>query len=232
MFIILFVRIDRLVMGLLFCVLLAGAPIIGGQTVVAVSGKVLDPSGAGISGAFVILQSLDRVLSVRTDQNGEFKFASVPPGKYTLETSATGFIAKTIEAVEIIRKTVRPLMITLNIRSMSCGADMLYSVSYEEPVQGSAALIGIVRILDEHRSPLAMAKLALSKEREIRVLAEQTTNDKGEFQFSDLKPGKYVLRASREGYTYLSGISIWITRENRTRLTIEMYEKGRVFVCQ
>ncbi len=226
-----FVRDHLLLFSLVIGVSMFGALSAKGQSGASLSGKVSDPSGAGMSGALVILYSPDRVLPTKCDLNGRFEFAHVPPGKYTLETSSKGFKPKAIEVVVLKEKTIEPLLITLNVGSMGCDSDMLNAVAYEQAVAGSPALFGIVHDLDEHHAPLSMVKLIISKVGETRVLAEQNTNDKGEFQFTDLKPGKYALRASREGYTDVPPVSFWVTRENRTRLTIGMLEKGKMIVC-
>jgi hypothetical protein len=51
-----------------------------------------------------------------------------------------------------------------------------------------------------------------------RVIAEVTSNDRGVFQFSDLQPGSYTVRAALDGY-WSRDIGVWVARENVTRLS-------------
>ncbi len=52
-------------------------------------GRVLDGSGAGIEGATVSLQGTS--LTATTDANGNYAFASVPAGSYTIQASKEGY---------------------------------------------------------------------------------------------------------------------------------------------
>jgi hypothetical protein len=58
-----------------------------------VSGQVVDPSGLNLTGAQVKLIDIDRdtITSVTTNKTGLYTFASVRPGRYRMEISASGF---------------------------------------------------------------------------------------------------------------------------------------------
>jgi protocatechuate 3,4-dioxygenase beta subunit len=63
------------------------------------------------------------------------------------------------------------------------------------------------------------------------VTAEVISNDKGEFQFSDLEPGMYTLRAAHGGYLD-EFTGFWIARGNVTRLSrIYLLPKSEPHVC-
>jgi len=66
----------------------------------AISGTVLDPSGAAVAKAQVSLIGPDAKpqAQVTTDNTGSFSFADVAPGKYTLEISAEAFRPTTVSA--------------------------------------------------------------------------------------------------------------------------------------
>src|SRR6266849_3820567 len=64
-----------------------------GQATTSVRGTVVDPSGKAVAGASVVLansESKTERTSTTGDQ-GEYQFLLVPPGKYTLTVTATGF---------------------------------------------------------------------------------------------------------------------------------------------
>ena len=57
-----------------------------------ISGTVLDPSGAAIAGAQVLLLASDKPIAEATaDASGSFRFDYIPPGSYILQFHADGF---------------------------------------------------------------------------------------------------------------------------------------------
>jgi len=67
---------------------------LAGQTTVTgdLTGRVVDQSGAVVSGASITLKSTDTGASqsTTTNQNGAYKFSLLQPGPYTVQASATG----------------------------------------------------------------------------------------------------------------------------------------------
>ena len=53
------------------------------------SGRVADPDGHAVAGATVVVVELHRVALTQTD--GRFRFADIPPGRYTLTVRGLGF---------------------------------------------------------------------------------------------------------------------------------------------
>ncbi len=72
----------------------------GAATTRKISGVVLDPSGAAIAGAEVILLTDKGALVGRTttDNEGSFRFEEIAPGAYKLEVRAAGFRVTQVEA--------------------------------------------------------------------------------------------------------------------------------------
>lgn len=68
-----------------------------------VNGVVADPSGAVISGAKVVLHNTGTNVDRETVSNasGDFFFSEVPPARYTLSFSATGFQKETVDAFDV-----------------------------------------------------------------------------------------------------------------------------------
>lgn len=90
-------------LGFVACVLtiamLSGTPRVLAQTANGtVSGHVVDPRGALVPGALVVLTEADTNVELRTTSSGEglYTFVSVKPGNYTLKVSASGFSTVTI----------------------------------------------------------------------------------------------------------------------------------------
>ena len=64
-----------------------------GETTSAIQGQASDSTGAVVSGAIVIVTSLDTgsKRSVKTDEAGRFNFPQLRPGSYKVEINAQGF---------------------------------------------------------------------------------------------------------------------------------------------
>jgi hypothetical protein len=102
---------------------------------VVMTGIVLDPSGAAISGARVTLTSVDglAVQVTTTDNAGIFGFGKLAAGAYRINVEATGFQGNT-QSVTISKKELSPLRISLLIASQNQvvtvgGADLSVQVS-------------------------------------------------------------------------------------------------------
>ena len=67
--------------------------LVGGQAFGSLVGSVVDPSGAILPNAAVVLLQPARQAryEIRTDRNGQFDFQGLPAGDYQLEASTAGF---------------------------------------------------------------------------------------------------------------------------------------------
>ncbi len=76
-------------------------------TIGQLSGTVTDPTGAVVSGATVKITSLDTNAEreTATGENGNFAFQLLTPGRYRIETTATGFQTISVEAIVNITQT-------------------------------------------------------------------------------------------------------------------------------
>ncbi|HSW40109.1 MAG TPA: TonB-dependent receptor plug domain-containing protein, partial [Acidobacteriota bacterium] len=82
----------------------------------SLSGRVHDPSGAAIAYAAVELrhESLSFSRFLRTDENGGYQFPDLPPGRYILSSSKTGF-ESTSQPLEIFPDKAHRTDLTLEI---------------------------------------------------------------------------------------------------------------------
>jgi outer membrane receptor protein involved in Fe transport len=103
-----------------------------GQTTTTgeVVGVVNDQNGAVVPNAAVTLSgpNLIRSLTANADAQGGFRFSSVPPGRYTIETAATsGFAAFKVENVEVNLGRTTTANIVLNAAGATGVVDVLGS---------------------------------------------------------------------------------------------------------
>jgi hypothetical protein len=180
-----------------------------------------------LSDVLVTLYSQDRVL--KSDHNGHFEFANAPSGAYVLEASVSGFQTRVVPGIRIPEKHIQVLSIFLQLATQPSDCGRGPEPTYEKLVFGPPALIGAVHRYDGN--PVASFKIVLLKKGGTRVLATQHSNDKREFQFRDVEPGQYLIRASHKNWAAQSEI-FWITRENITRIILNPVKRGSVILCQ
>ena len=91
-----------------------------------VRGLVRDPQQQAIKGAQVTLQSRTSqlVLSVATDDRGEFIFRSVPVGEYVLRIEASGFV-RVEQPVTVLTDNAPILEFALHIAPVTQGVDIV-----------------------------------------------------------------------------------------------------------
>jgi hypothetical protein len=104
-------------LGLLLCF---GLPLLG-QTLGDISGRVNDPSGAGVPDAAVTLTNTatNAVRSANSTGDGLYTFTSVPPGVYNLKVEHMGFTTAISTNVQVqVQQSVR-LDLTLQVGQVS-----------------------------------------------------------------------------------------------------------------
>jgi hypothetical protein len=209
-------------------VVLLTIPVGRSQNSGTLRGIVTDQIDAAISDVLLSLFSTDRVLQVKSNKAGRFEFANVPSGIYKLDVSHGGFQTRTFDCISIPEMDAEVMAITLTIENPGSDCGRGAAPTYEKLALGKSALIGVVR---NSGGPVGEFKILLLEVGAARVLASQHSNEKGEFQFRDIVPGQYLVRASRKNWTAQSEI-FWITRENITRIVLDPLKRGSVILCQ
>jgi len=117
---------------LALAVLLFSSPWSMGQSTTQLNGSVSDSSGASISGAKITLVDVATQLNRTTTSSaaGLYQFLDVPPGRYRVEATATGFAHYVAPDVTLIVKTPS----TLNIRLQVAGVETTVTVEAEAPL--------------------------------------------------------------------------------------------------
>jgi len=185
-------------------------------------GKVIDPTGAGIERAFVVLRvvgSKESLQTIGTDEKGGFVFADVASGSYELEVSSPGFVTRTMSAQVMDAQETQIAPVSLAIAAIPlCEREWLGPPTVScEPIGRQATMLE-GRVKEPLNSPLAHVIVSLSKiGREAESLATQT-DAKGQFIFRRVMPGLYTLRATHPGYSDFVVKSVEIKSGQRTRI--------------
>jgi carboxypeptidase family protein len=236
-------RIHALLLCFVFAIVLLSPRTAWNQSGVSLKGTVRDASGGPIQDTSLILSSADRVRVVNSDKQGYFEFAGLLPGTYELEVKGPpGFKRPKIENVNITDKSPEAMSVNLDVGTGSgCTVRELRPddipaptsvVTYEKRVD-STQVIGVVHSYQNDHPlsllPSAKVELLLVSKSDTPWVIESDV--KGEFRFAALEPGKYELLASREGYWDLKPILLWVTRENLTKISLDMVLRGKEPGC-
>lgn len=208
---------------------LAVVPATPSEHATRLEGVVLDQPGGVISGASVRLFSLERIRETKTDDRGRFEFADIPSGSYDLQVEHPGFKTGTVESIQVTDRVIQQFSITLQIVNPTC--DFKPTVNFGSRPD-KVNLKGSVN--DVWHGPLKDARLTLTSS-ESGLIHVTSSNDKGEFQFIDLEPGKYALRVTHDGYWDGSATDVRIARENLTVLgpiSILRKNEHQTIICQ
>ncbi|MGH9793508.1 MAG: carboxypeptidase regulatory-like domain-containing protein [Candidatus Acidiferrales bacterium] len=213
----------------LFAALMLGVPVARGQIKSTLQGIIRDPAGGVVAGATVTIYSPERVWQTDSDAEGRFGFADLPAGRFTLEAESPGFKTKVIEGVRVAEKVLPPISVDLELEPNS-GCGRFFSALYVKDNLFKTNLKGTVRYY--YGEPLPKVRLSVSKSDESFVLASQMANEKGEFQFEALEPGRYALTASLEGHSDYRTQPFSIIRETLTRIKLMMLKEGEMIICE
>jgi hypothetical protein len=208
---------------------LIGSPIARSQSGVTLPGSIMDESGAGVPGASVRLYSTKGLRETKANDVGRFEFTNIGSGKYEFEVTSPGF-NKVTKDIEVGPGSQEPIAVKLRVGqgghcapmgpvagTNSPGADIVYVKRFDKvDVKGvvvddlGSALVGVAVRLQGSGPSLATV-----------------SNSKGEFEFSNLEPGKYILTSSQEGFWDISRY-LWITQENVAKVTVTLPDHRRV----
>lgn len=119
--------------SLIVCVLLSslGLPLEAQNAgSVGIAGTVIDQAGKAVQDASVVVKNdAASVAQMSTDAEGHFAAAGLPPGTYTIETTAPGFALNTRRGVQVPAAGSENLSITLNVDSISQSITVQETVS-------------------------------------------------------------------------------------------------------
>jgi hypothetical protein len=147
-----------------------------------IEGQVVNAiTGAPLKKAAVLIESDNgRRYVESTDAAGKFKFEEIEPGEYNLSAERVGFLKSASESdiTAAAGETVKGIVLKLTPASVIAG-----------------------RVIDEDGDPVPGAQVAIrrySSKREILTEGLEA-NGEGGFIFTGLKPGRYILSATKLG---------------------------------
>jgi Carboxypeptidase regulatory-like domain len=207
------------------------------QSGATVGGSLFDQVGNTIPGVFVRLYSERRMLHAESDSSGKFSFEHLESGTYTLEFIKAGFQLKTIESLEVKHGDAKTVSVTLIVAPTS-GFDPNAQVSYEANTAGGASIVGVIRLdvpmaepnVDWRSTipPYSQATIELLKAGSDEIVASTHPDTIGNFQFTRLTVGEYVLKAKLAGYYERKSVKFRVMREElvKAMMTMTPYGEG------
>jgi hypothetical protein len=118
-----------------FCAL-----ILEGQTA-SLRGTVTDPSGALVPGVLIQLRGPGPELRATSDDKGQYSFAAVPPGKYTVRAIAQGFSVGTRQGYDISSQQTLDIQLTIEAESQVVNVEETAGQVSTDPGSNGDALV-------------------------------------------------------------------------------------------
>lgn len=203
-----------------------------GQSTAQIKGVIRGPQNAVMAGITVNLLSVERVRTTKTDESGKFEFTELPLNSFELQVKqAAGIKPVPVQEISFSEPSTRQFSIVLQLVAPECFPKI--EPGYENRI-GRTNLSGKIAKFSSSNTPLNNGRITATHI-ETGTTRVVNSNEKGDFEFVNLEPGKYTLKVSHQGYSGLAGIDFWITAENLTRLpTLYMFGKNdhSVILCQ
>jgi Carboxypeptidase regulatory-like domain len=116
----------------------------------SISGTVVDQSGALIVGAVIKLSAEGKTAGreTRSDTDGQFSFANVPPGPFQLTLSSQGFSSQTVSGVlhsgEIEQMPPIMLAVATNVTSVQVGVPQVEVAQEQIKIEEEQRVLGVI----------------------------------------------------------------------------------------
>ncbi|MGA9062273.1 MAG: carboxypeptidase regulatory-like domain-containing protein [Terracidiphilus sp.] len=146
------------------CILSTATVALSQSATTSLRGVVKDPSGALVPGAKVTLlnPANEVTFNAVTDNAGSYVFAQIPPAKYTMTISASGFGSQT-KSAELLVNQPATVNFTLSIQSSTVTVDVsgaAQTLNTTDATLGDSVANGTIEALPmEGRDPLALLTL-------------------------------------------------------------------------
>lgn len=169
------------------CNIISSVNILKGE----ISGKVIDEStGLPVEGATVeITPTVTRDVytdSTKTDADGQFSFKNINKGPYTIKVKKDGYSEKSAE-------------VNLQPEDYSCSPPKLtVEIKILKNVEATADTNGAIKgkATDSNGNALQDVNVTTSP-----GTSEKKTDNNGDYEITDVKPGNYTISATKDGYS-------------------------------
>jgi uncharacterized surface anchored protein len=198
-----------------------------------------------VADAFITIYAEDRVRQGKTDKKGVFNFTGLPFQNYELKIWAPSYTPVFLPDTQISSQKPTELSIALDFwnasseQSALCRPETITPtslpserVSYEERTSRTN-VTGVIYDEWNHKLVSGATVSLLDTGRLNKALATSRSDDFGAFQFDDVKPGKYALSVTREGYYPVPPfLPFWVTHANLARIArIGLDQSGLQDTC-
>jgi hypothetical protein len=109
--------------------------------IASLRGTVTDPSGALVPGALVQLRGPGPEVRATSDDKGQYSFASLPPGKYTVRVIAQGFTVGTKQGLDITSPQTLDVQLTIEAESQVVNVEETAGQVSTDPGSNGDALV-------------------------------------------------------------------------------------------
>ena len=169
----------------------------------------------------------------RTDRLGQFKFVDLPQGALLQVRGETSRVQNGLARKH--QRLRRSGSENFNyVASLEIPAAAIFSQRVF-PIQSATGRVNLSGTVKDYSAGFVKnAILTLTLLGSSRG-PSATTNENGEFQFTDLSPGKYTLKVTHKDYFEVVVTEFWVTPKNLTTLTpIYVFRKNEhsVIICQ
>lgn len=170
----------------------------------SVAGKCGKIEGATVK---VLDRKNNPIMHTVTDQKGSFEIRNIlPPGEYKVIATAEGYTVSSVHW--LVLESMKPVTLFILLKvSDNFNLATVYGVVYDEKNSG---LESVKIMITDYYEPEICKAITL-------------TNADGEFMVYNLKPKKYWISASKEGYYLPQKISFELTPKDISSVNLFLY---------
>lgn len=181
------------------------APTLALTQAATLTGTVTDANGKAIAGASVYVVppsgATATTTEVKTDASGGYTFSGLAAGSYTVRAYATGYFSATSPAFNIVPgNNTAP---TLKLAQATVVGGSVTDAAGNALAGASVSIVNAA-------TPTGSA------------LATLSTNANGQYTFSSLQPGTYVLRVAKSGFASAVSPSFTVAVGSNTAPTVKL----------